>query len=222
MIDKKLLTSILLLISLSIIGQPTIMVQDCFGGNNKHKQRTERICKTVQSQKVNILKKIRRYNKVADTALADDIYAILDSFNLNEHSDILVSQLCLESQGKHKQNGKIRRSTHRALGIGQIIPQTAFHYLRNKASKKDLEVIKSLNVTSFKFIYKVKNPYKPNPMVDRLMVKWLSNKHNNLVIWAFIMKKNIEEKGGLKRALIAYNGKPNSEYVKKIYRINRF
>lgn len=209
--SKKILITTLLLLTLCVTGQPNIDK-----GNSSTNYKVVEHNKT-ESQKNKILKRIKKYNPFAKTVLINDIHSTLKCFKLTPYTDILVSQLCLESKGGHR-NGNSKN----VMGIGQITPETAFHYLMNKSTNKDIELIYSLKVDSFDFIYDNKDRYNlTNKTVKLKMIKWLSKEHNNIALWGFIMKKNLQEHKTINKALLAYNGGGNKNYVKSIYMIKR-
>jgi hypothetical protein len=61
------------------------------------------------------------------------------------------------------------------------------------------------------------------------MIKWLSIKKNNLILWGFIMKHNIKKYGNIQQALLVYNTGNNKlfgdisnhTYVKRITQIKK-
>lgn len=207
--NKKILITILLLLTLCFVCQPNV---------NYYKTHNYKILEYNKSekQKSKILNRIKKYNPFVKTVLIDDIHRTLKTFNLLCYSDILVSQLCLESKGGNKK-GKSKY----VIGIGQITPETAFHYLMNKTNNKDINLLDRLNVSSFDFIYNNKDRYIIDKSVRLKMIQWLSKEHNNVVLWGFIMKKKIEKHKTINKALIAYNGGGNKNYVKSVYNIKK-
>lgn len=153
------------------------------------------------------------YNKKIEDETLYDIFYCIDFFNIDSiegHKDICLGQILKESGGKHSIRGKITTSSAGALGLCQIKPSTAFQYLRYEIPECDKELLLQLGVDDFEWAnnYEVKkseggNYYVPQKAFNKSK-KWISDEKNNIIMWAYIMKKNIQ-KHGIDEALIIYN-----------------
>lgn len=209
--SKKFLITTLLLLALCITGQPNIDKS-----NNSTNYKVVEHNK-IELQKNKILKRIKKYNPFVKSVLINDIHNTLKCFKLTPYTDILVSQLCLESRGGYKKG-----NSKNVMGIGQITAETAFHYLMNKTTDKDKKLLYSLKIDNFDFIYSNKDRYSlNNKSVKVKMIQWLSKERNNVALWGFIMKKNLDDHRTINKALLAYNGGGNKNYVNAIYGIKR-
>lgn len=164
-----------------------------------------------------IYDQLRLYNPKATEKTAYDIAVAIEEFNLDA-TDIMMRyslyQLLYESGGKHFKNGKIHTSSAGALGIGQIKPTTAFHYLKQVMSDEDMTRLIELGAT--KIVFKEKD--KVSRRVDKdgkviwvtpestkkKVAKWLENETNSILLWGYIMQTNTE-KYGFTNALVIYN-----------------
>jgi hypothetical protein len=172
------------------------------------------------------------YNPEIDTETVILFLNTIDHFKLRDDKvfDLLVGQIMLESQAKqfyikgHDKSGEVIRGTSGEVGIAQIMPTTAIHYLE-KVIKDDPEFIK-LGITDYSFVF---NNKISNNKKYEFVVKWLTNINNNLALWGFIMRDNLREngvlesfvaynagKGGLKRFLSKFKQPSRHRYIKAI------
>jgi hypothetical protein len=172
------------------------------------------------------------YNPEIDTETVVLFLNSIDHFNLRDELvfELLVGQIILESQAKqfytseNDKYGEVIRGTSGEVGIAQIMPTTAIHYLE-KVVKNNNELYE-LGVTDYSFVF---NDKLSKEKKYDLAVKWLTNINNNLVLWGFIMRDNLRDngvlesfvaynagKGGLKLFLSDFNHPSNHKYVKAI------
>jgi hypothetical protein len=115
-------------------------------------------------------------------------------------------------------------STGNAVGITQIVPTTAFHYLRNVVGKDNKDMFFELGATDYDFIFNykrydfVKDGKRIINQQGREEAKtWITNETNNLILWGFIMKHTLEcNNNRIINTLIAYNigGGGLTQYIK--------
>jgi len=142
------------------------------------------------------------YNANIDTQTVRTYLAVVDTFGLRKdttHFDWLIGQVILESGARQfYENGSVLRGTSGEVGMTQIMPSTGLEYL---AKIKDPTILYNLGAENFSFAYD-KSIKKADKIA--LTIQWLTNTQNNLILWGFIMKSNME-KNGLLKGLVAYN-----------------
>lgn len=151
-------------------------------------------------------KLLKAYNKNIDTITVIRITATANKFNLTNSKEtfkLALGQLILESGVKHYVNNKILTSHEGALGIGQIIPNSAYGYLIKYAKEQDRLIFRQLGCKDFSFIFK-KNLNKSEKV--KKITWWLHDEANNIALWGFIMRKNINlNEGDVCKALVSYS-----------------
>jgi|TARA_R110000751_G_scaffold5019_4_gene23743 hypothetical protein len=172
------------------------------------------------------------YNPELDTETVVLFLKSIDQFSLRDGLvfDLLVGQIMLESQAKqfyiggHAKHGEVIRGASGEVGIAQIMPTTAMHYLKNVI--KDDGSFKTLGVSDYSFMF---NKHLSKQKRYDLTVRWLTDIKNNLALWGFIMRDNLREngvlegfvaynvgKGGLKRFLRRFRHPNKHRYIKSI------
>ncbi len=146
-----------------------------------------------------------------DTSTVIKIVATANKFELTNKMENFkwgIGQLLTESGGSqyHKEGtpkaGKVLISSGGAIGIGQILPSTAYGYITSRAKDDDKKILKELGCSDFSFMFDKKKSKK----VKIAQAKdWLKNETNNIALWGFIMKNNIEKKKNVMTALATYN-----------------
>lgn len=161
--------------------------------------------------------KFKIFNPDIENSTIRQFMKVMKHYNLdttNTIYDACISQICLESGAKQKdKNGDVIVSSGHAVGITQITPTTAHHYLVNVLSDRDKKEMKKLGVTDSEFLGDAKKLDKSN---RKKLIKWLSNINNNITLWGYIMKHTLELQGyDLHSALIVYKDGGNglSKYV---------
>ena len=148
------------------------------------------------------------YNKEVDSVTISTFITVTHIFSLDTTPELFescISQICVESQAKHTKNNKVIVSSGNAIGITQIVPTTAHYYLKNVLSKSDIMLFKLLGATDLSFI-KTTKQYRMTSYDRKLIITWLNNEKNNLILWGYIMNYNLHvRKYSLPKALIAYN-----------------
>lgn len=146
------------------------------------------------------------FNKKIDTNTVIKIVQTMNKFSLTKNKQtfkLVLGQLLTESSAKHLKNNEILISKSGALGIGQILPNSAYGYLLKYCKDNDKSIFKELGCGDFSFVYN-KNLNK----IDKIekIKGWLHNKTNNIALWGFIMKKHLDfTKGDIEKSLIGYS-----------------
>jgi hypothetical protein len=146
------------------------------------------------------------YNENIDSSTTRKFMEVIEYFNLdttNSIQDACISQICLESGAKqYFKNGKLVVSSGNAVGISQITPTTAHHYLKKVLSLKEREEFAKLGASDFSFVDDNKRFTRD---CRKKIIEWLSNIDNNIILWGYIMKHTlIVQKYNMTRALIEY------------------
>lgn len=160
-----------------------------------------------QNSEFNIIgKKFRYYNQNIEDSIIRQFIKVAEFYELDAYLDLYVSQICYESGAKHyKSNGQLVKSSADAIGFSQIIPSTAYYYLRNIFTNKDIMDIKRLGGTNVSFINKHPR-YGCGQAASNEAKRWLSNPNNNIIMWGFIMRESLNECGDINSSFVCYNG----------------
>ena len=160
-----------------------------------------------------VYKNFSLYNKSIKPNTITKFVDVVKHYKLDSTEVLLktcVYQICCESGAKQiGRDGSVLTSSGNAVGITQIVPSTAYQYLRNVIKEKELDEMYSLGVTSVNFVkrfprFKLTPPQKKQQRIE--IKAWLSNEVNNMVLWGYIMRHNLNRRGyTLNDALLAYN-----------------
>lgn len=146
---------------------------------------------------INLIK--HNFNKVNPNINLDfskQFNKVLDFYKLSTNKNLLISQILIESKGKHRtENGEVLIGSSGEVGISQIKPSTALFFIKNIMSEKEKQNIQKLGADNIS-----------NLETEQDVLEWLKIKKNNIVIWGYIMKYNIKRtKGNIADGLVAYN-----------------
>lgn len=121
-----------------------------------------------------------------------------------EMFNLFVHEIILESGAKQYKDGELVESYAGALGIGQIMPNTAFSFLKRVVDSTEMY---NLDCDDFNWIHKDVGMYSPDSPNTRYKVEsWLSNEDNNLALWGAIMRYSLDKNNNnVYHALISYN-----------------
>lgn len=181
----------------------------------------------TKKEKIEIIhERIKKTNPDATWQFAEKMYEVMEHFKLNKNPETinyLISQILVESGGqqyyntKHPKAGTLVVSHAGAIGIGQIMPRTCFHFLKNIITSDDsLDLIK-LGSEPFEFVNKY-DRFDWNYRLQYESTKWLKNRTNNIILWGYIMRYLLNATGdNLYYSFIAYNAGEGFlyEYLKK-------
>jgi len=127
-----------------------------------------------------------------------------EMFNLFVHEIILESGAQQYYQSTHPKEGQLVTSYAGAIGIGQIMPNTAFSFLKRIVDSTEMY---NLECENFNWITKDNGMYSPNnPETREKIIEWLSNENNNIALWGVIMRYSLNKNNNnVYHALISYN-----------------
>jgi|TARA_B110000259_G_C14008415_1_gene398732 hypothetical protein len=154
-----------------------------------------------------VYKRFKLYNKNIDTLTVNHFIKVVKLYGLdttNTIYDACISQICLESGAKQfYANGNVVVSSGNAIGISQIIPTTAHHYLKKVISSEDSLKIMELGATDFSFVQDKKSF---TSKCRKKVIKWLERPENNIILWGYIMKHTlILRRYNITKTLVEYN-----------------
>ncbi len=168
-------------------------------------QDTTQLCYNLPKNFNYAYKILKDYNKNIDTNTVIRITATANEFNLTNNKQtfkLALGQLLAESGASHfNKEDHILTSNQGALGIGQILPNSAYGYLIKYIKEKDKLIFKQLGCSDFSFVFN--NDLKKSEKVNQI-TGWLNNKTNNIALWGFIMRKNMDLTHNINDALVAY------------------
>lgn len=150
---------------------------------------------------------LKGYNKHIDTNTVIKITETANKFNLTDNKQIFkmaLGQLLIESGAKHLsyKTSKILTSETGALGISQILPNSAYGYLIKYCKVTDKAILKQLGCSDMSFVFN--NKLTKSDRIKKIK-GWLHNETNNIALWGFIMRKNLDLTHDVNKALISYS-----------------
>lgn len=212
-----------------------------------YEDKLDSIQKAKQKRISYVRDKFELFNKDVKRGTLKNFVEVSRFYGLDTNKAIYthcISQICVESSARHIQNGRVIKSSGNALGICQIVPTTAYHYLKNRITAKEKYKLYEMGAESFDFIKLydygdgVARDSKGELYVyggAREKVKnWLKDERNNMLLWGYMMRERLNRTNNLSYSLIAYNrgmgylkdrikkNKPsyNHPYIKRIRRVN--
>lgn len=169
------------------------------------------------------------WNKEISDTTVRKFVEVATHFDFIDHPkfEYFVAQIVHESgaqqyyRSTHKSKaGQLVVSSGNAVGITQITPTTAFHYLRYVVDSLDFTNFERLGASSIKQIQQ--KSYKTNSKGKRyicsetrkMINEWLTSETNNLILWGYITQHYLNQRGdNVDRVLVAY--KDGSGYLNK-------
>jgi hypothetical protein len=162
--------------------------------------------------------KFKVFNPDIENSTIRQFMAVMKHYNLdttNKIYETCISQICLESTARQRdENGNVIISSGGAVGITQITPTTAHHYLVNVLSDEDKKELIKLGGTDYTFL----GDSKQLGNNRKKLIKWLSNINNNIILWGYIMRHTLKTQNyNLHNALVVYKDGPAglSRFVEK-------
>jgi len=150
------------------------------------------------------------YNPYCDTSSAVKFSEVATHFGLDQDEEtfkLVLGQILLESGAKqyyqpnHPKEGQLVVSSADAIGFTQILPSTAYGYMKKKITPEEVDCFIELGATDFSFAYN--DDYSKKEKIN-MAREWLSNETNNIIMWGKIMSSKLESKP-IMDALISYN-----------------
>jgi len=152
-------------------------------------------------------------NRRLDKKLAQEFLKAAKAFELDVYDrdlSMFISQLLYESNGyqyypkDHKsKSNQLVVGTSGEIGIGQIMPRTA-HFLMKR--HMPIDVRKKMLLAGADNFDHLSNQKDYTDKTKTQMIKWLSNRENNLAMWSYVVTYYTKaNQGNLTRGLVAYN-----------------
>jgi len=135
----------------------------------------------------------RHFNPNVSDGLVTKFLEVTRAYHLDDEPLFrkCISQICLESSANHSS-----LSPTGAVGIGQIVPTTAFDVLRH-VSDEEASKMRSLGAKSIRWalngeysshVVDGKVRYYISREIRKKAIAWLQDPTNNLILWAYMMK----------------------------------
>jgi len=153
-----------------------------------------------------VYKHFKVYNPNIDTQTVILFNDVCTHYKLDTTKQLLnlcIGQILYESGAKqrypsnHQKKGELVKSYAGAIGIGQIMPNTAYGII-SKLSPKEAAEMLELGCTP---VYCIRY----SDTVREYSKEWISNKRNNLIMWGHIMRSNLSKRPNIYKALVSYN-----------------
>lgn len=150
--------------------------------------------------------KFQKFNTNIDSAITRKFIEVMNFYNLDETQymkQMYVGQILLESGAKqYRKNGDLVLSYAGAVGFCQIMPNTCRGYMEKYMDSTDIANFNMLGATDFSFAFSNEvSITKKNKMAH----EWLTNVNNNIIMWGFITRNNLNRKGDIHKQLVSYN-----------------
>jgi len=151
------------------------------------------------------------FNREIDSLSVEKFVEVMNYYELDttqEMIELYVGQILLESGAKqyypsgHPRSGKLVESYAGAIGFCQIMPNTCYGYMTKHMSSDNVQEVANLGGTDFEFAF---DENIPRYEKVRMCRDWLTNETNNMIMWGFITKNNIDRKGDIIKQLVSYN-----------------
>jgi len=158
--------------------------------------------------------KFSAYNYDIESSTVEKWIQVAEHYNLDSTQlmfDYFISQILLESGAQqyyktgHPKEGRLVSSYAGATGFCQIMPGTAYGFLKKYVTEEDRIEFAKLGATNFDFVDKYESRSTTKESFNEA-IEWLSNETNNIVMWGYIMRYSFEKRDhNLIYSLIAYN-----------------
>lgn len=175
----------------------------------KKDKKPEKIVKEIRELPTNfdyVYKHFKVYNPNIDTQTVILFNNVCAHYKLDTTEQLLnlcIGQILYESGAKqrypsnHQKKGELVKSYAGAIGIGQIMPNTAYGII-SKLSPKEASEMLELGCTP---VYSIRY----SDSVKEYSKEWISNQKNNIIMWGHIMRKNLSKRPNIYKALVSYN-----------------
>jgi len=129
------------------------------------------------------------------------VYYRLDS--TDHYRDMYTGQLLLESGARqYKSDGDLLVGLAGEIGFCQIKPSTCLSYLERYTDSLMIKDDYLGSTDDFTFVY---DNTIPNDVKVNKCKNWLSKVRNNLIMWGFITRIDLDKKGDVNTQLVSYN-----------------
>jgi hypothetical protein len=162
--------------------------------------------KVVDNNFEYIYPRFKVFNPNVDSSIVRTFAGVMNSFKLDETKymrEMYTGQILLESGAKqYRANGDLVLSPVGAVGLCQIMPNTCSGYMRRYVDSADRVLFNKLGASKFSFAYNDTLSRKEKNLKAK---EWLTNVNNNIIMWGYITRNNLNRKGDLHKQLVAYN-----------------
>jgi len=153
-----------------------------------------------------VFPKFKVFNKNIDSVTVKKFVDVMNTYGLDKtdkHREMYSGQILLESGAKqYRSNGDLVVSSAGCIGLCQIMPSTALGYMRKHADTADIKVMGILGAGDFSFAFADTLSNSQKIVKTR---EWLSDVTNNIIMWGFITKRNLDKIGDITTQLVSYN-----------------
>lgn len=149
--------------------------------------------------------KFQVFNPNIDSATTYQFASVMNFYSLDDTEykrKMYTGQILLESGAKQYKNGKLLLSSAGAVGFCQIMPNTCRGYMQKYMDSTDIEDFYNLGATDFSFAF---SDSLSIAQKNKKASEWLSNADNNIIMWGFITRNNLDRKGDIHKQLVSYN-----------------
>lgn len=121
----------------------------------------------------------------------------------DEQRNMYTGQILLESGAKqYKENGQLLVGLAGEIGICQIKPSTCYSYMIKYVDSVDMDRFNYIKVDDFTFVYD--STLTKYQKINKCKT-WLSDMKNNIVMWGFITRTDLNRRGNIQTQLVTYN-----------------
>lgn len=153
-----------------------------------------------------VFPKFQAFNTNIDTMTVHQFCWVMQNFNLDStdyQREMYTGQILLESGAKqYRENGKLVVSAAGAIGICQIMPATCRGYMEKYMDSTDIVTMSYMCASDFSFVYDDK---LSTSQKNKKCAEWLTSVNNNIAMWGFITRHNLDKKKDLHTQLVSYN-----------------
>ena len=173
---------------------------------------------STNTEKINIsdnfdyvYSRFKVFNPELDSSTVITFNTVCEHYRLDTTVEMLgwcVGQILLESGAKqyhpssHPKGGQLVKSSGGAIGISQILPSTAYGYLKKYVTDEDIVEMTELGCTPFDNIISETCTKTRGIELSR---EWLKDETNNLILWGYIMRQKLNKRPNILKVLITYN-----------------
>jgi len=180
-------------------------------------------------------KNFKKYNPEIKRETVRKFIDVIEHFKLDtagKFTNHFIAQFVMESgaqqryKSTHRKRGRIVTSSGHAIGISQIVPTTAFTFLK-LATKEHREKLKEIGCSDFAFVDDYKLYYvndKGKRHIHRKARKeikqWLYDENNNIILWGYIMSQHFKKFKYIHYCFISYYG--GQQYLKNYLKEGKY
>lgn len=150
--------------------------------------------------------KFRAFNDDIDSSTVRTFAKVMTYYGLDStdyHRDMYTGQILLESGARQrKKDGSVLVGLAGEIGMCQIKPTTCFDYLEKKVDSADIKIMLMLGATEFPHVF---DDRMRKEQKIRFTKVWLGKVRNNIIMWGFMTRLDLDKKGDINTQLVSYN-----------------